>query len=453
MVMFMQAGFALVETGLCRARNAAHTVSINFLIYPLACASFWAYGFALGWGNWNNGPVAPGWYSTLGPGTSTLNTGIGLNPQFDASGKPTGVFDYGLLGTKGFFLLGVEDVSVFALFFFMMVFLDTAATIPTGVLAERWSWNNFLLFGLWVPLPYCIFANWVWGGGWLAQMGINWGLGHGAVDFAGSGVVHVMGAVIGLAGVLLLGPRRDKYTFRNGKRFPVALPGHNLPMVVLGTLILAFGWFGFNGGSTLSGTDLRISVILVNTMLGGVFGTLAALVTLQLRGFKADPSMLCNGMLAGLVGITASCAFVDSWAAALIGAISGVLVVFGVLWFEERGIDDPVGALSVHGLAGCWGVVAVGLFANGRYGAGWNGVVQKGYATDGVRGLFYGDFGQLVAQLLMLGVVIVFGFTIALVLFRLSTLLAPLRVAPEVEQVGLDVPEMGSMAYPESVLR
>jgi Amt family ammonium transporter len=453
LVMFMQTGFAMVETGLCRAKNAAHTMAMNFMIYPLGCIAFWAYGFALGWGNWFNGPVAPGWYSSLGPGTSQLNSGIGIGAAVDAAGHATGAFTYGLLGTKGFFLNGLDDVSVMALFFFMMVFMDTTATIPTGAMAERWGWKNFCLYGLWVALPYCIFANWVWGGGWLAQSGINWGLGHGAVDFAGSGVVHAMGGVIGLAGALAIGPRLGK--FRDGK--PVPMPGHHVPMVVAGTFILAFGWFGFNPGSTLSGTDLRISVVVVNTMLAGIAGALSSMFFLQFKGLKPDPTMLCNGMLAGLVAITAPCAFVDSWAATLIGAIAGVLVVLGVFFWEKRGVDDPVGAISVHGMNGLWGVISVGIFANGKYGAGWNGVVRsdvisgvaKDLGYDGVRGILYGDASQLWAQLLNAGVVIVFGFVMAFVWFKISNLITPLRVSPEAELTGLDAPEMGALGYPD----
>src|SRR5262245_34240236 len=189
LVMFMQAGFMYVETGLCRAKNAAHTAAMNFMIYPLGCFAFWAYGFAIGWGNWWNGPVPPGWYPSLGPGLSILNSGIGLGAATDAAGNATGAFTYGLLGTKGFFLSpSVADTGVLALFFFMMVFMDTTATIPTGTMAERWAWKNFCLYGLWVALPYCIYANWVWGGGWLAQGGIIWGLGRGAVGLGGSGV-------------------------------------------------------------------------------------------------------------------------------------------------------------------------------------------------------------------------------------------------------------------------
>jgi ammonium transporter, Amt family len=443
LVMFMQAGFAMVETGLCRAKNSAHTISMNFLIYPLGCIAFYVYGFAIGWGNWFNGPVAPGWYSALGPGTAILNSGLGVG----ATG--TGAFKYGLIGTKGFCLSGVDDVSVMALFFFMMVFMDTTATIPTGAMAERWSWKNFCLYGLWVALPYCLYANWVWGGGWLAQGGLNWGLGHGAVDFAGSGVVHAMGGAIGLAGAIAIGPRLGKYI--NGK--PQAIPGHHIPMVVVGTFILAFGWFGFNPGSTLAGADLRISVVVVNTMLASIAGALVSMVYMMAKGMKPDPSMMCNGMLAGLVAITAPCAFVSSWVAVLIGAVSGVLVVASVFFWENRGIDDPVGALSVHGVNGLWGLISLGLFANGKYGAGWNGVVRdefvKLYGSDGVRGLFYGDASQLVMQLLNAGVVAVFGFIMAYVWFKLSDKLTPLRVSREVEMQGLDVPEMGALGYPE----
>jgi Amt family ammonium transporter len=450
LVMFMQAGFMFVETGLCRAKNAAHTAAMNFLIYPLGCLAFWAYGFAIGWGNWWNGPVPPGWYASLGPGLSVLNSGIGIGAAVDAAGNATGAYMYGLLGTKGFFLSSsVGDVSVLALFFFMMVFMDTTATIPTGAMAERWAWRNFVIYGLWVALPYCIYANWVWGGGWLAQAGVNWGLGHGAVDFAGSGVVHAMGGFIGLAGAMVIGPRVGKYV--NGK--PQAMPGHDIPMVVLGTFILAFGWFGFNPGSTLAGTDLRISYVVVNTMLAGVTGALGAMVTLEFKGLKHDPSMLCNGMLAGLVAITAPCAFVDPWAAAAIGLVAGVLVVFSVLFWDNAGIDDPVGAISVHGINGLWGVVSVGIFANGQYGAGWNGVVRDAFVrsagSDGVRGLLYGDPSQLAAQLLDAAVVAVFGFAMAFVWFKLSDMITPIRVPRDVELEGLDIPEVGAPAYPD----
>ncbi len=449
LVMFMQAGFAMVECGLSRAKNASHTIAMNFMIYPLGALGFWVYGFALGWGNWFNAPVADGWYASLGPGLSVLNEGLGIGV---ADPNAPQVYTYGLLGTKGFFMSGVEDVSVLALWFFMMVFFDTTATIPTGTLAERWSWKNFCLYGCWIALPYCVYANWVWGGGWLAQAGKNWGLGHGAVDFAGSGVVHGMGGLIALAGAIVLGPRIGKY--KDGK--PVAFPGHNVPMVVIGTFILAFGWFGFNPGSTLAGTDLRLTAIVVNTLLASATGAVAAMIVMMCKGLKPDATMMCNGMLAGLVAITAPCAFVDTWAAAVIGAIAGTLLVYSVFFWERVGVDDVVGAVSVHGMNGLWGVISLGLFANGKYGAGpalpdgkfgagWNGVVGQ----QGVTGAIYGDVGQLWAQLLDVGVLCVFGFTVAYVLFQISNAITPIRVSKEVELEGLDVPELGVLAYPD----
>src|SRR6266704_5620381 len=412
LVMFMQAGFMLVETGLCRAKNSSHTAAMNLMIYPLGGLGFWIYGFAIGWGNWWNRPVPPGWYPSLGPGLSVLTDGWGLGAAVDAAGKATGAFTYGLIGLKGWFLSStVGDTGVMVLFFFMMVFMDTTATIPTGAMAERWAWKNFLMYGLWVALPYCLYANWLWGGGWLAQGGVNWGLGHGAVDFAGSGVVHAMGGIIGLAGGLVIGPRIGKY---DSQGRPQAIPGQSVPLVCLGTFILAFCWFGFNPGSTLAGTDLRISFIVVNTMLAGCIGSVAAMVTLMLRGLKPDTTMCCYGMLAGLVAITAPCAFVTPIGAAIIGAVAGLLVVVSVFFFERRGIDDPVGAISVHGTNGLWGVLSVGIFATGEYGAGWNGVVReemvKLYGSDGVRGLLYGDFSQFIMQVIDCAVLFVFAF-------------------------------------------
>jgi ammonium transporter, Amt family len=249
-----------------------------------------------------------------------------------------------------------------------------------------------------------------------------------------------MGGVISLAGVMVIGPRIGKYS-ADGR--PLPIPAHHVPMVVVGTFILAFGWFGFNPGSTLAGTDLRISAVVVNTMLASIAGAITAMLTLQLKGLKPDTTMMCNGMLSGLVAITAPCAFVDSWAAVVIGAIAGVIVVFSVFFWERRGIDDPVGAISVHGVNGLWGLIAVGIFASGKYGAGWNGV------ADGVRGILYGDASQLVAQLLDAAVVAVFGFVMAYAWFKLSNRITPIRVSRETEMAGLDGPEMGITGYPD----
>jgi Amt family ammonium transporter len=430
LVMFMQVGFAMVETGLCRAKNAAHTVSMNLMICALGCLGFWAYGFALGWGNCGHGSA--GWTSALGPAAAALSSGAGIG-------------DYGLCGLKGFFLGGLDDAGVLALFFFMLLVMNVAATIPIGALAERWRWKNFCLYGLWIALPYGLSANWVWGGGWLAQAGVNWGLGHGAVDFAGSGVVHALGGTIALAGALVLGPRIGKFT-AEGK--PLPIPAHHVPMVVVGTLILTFGWFGFTAGPALAAEPSRTSVIAVNTLLAAVSGAVAAMLTLQLKGLKPDTTIMCNGLMSGLVAISAACAFVSAWAAVLIGAVAGVTVVLSIFFWERRRIDDPMGAISVHGVNGLWGLLCVGIFANGKFGAGWNGV-SKG---DGVRGILYGDASQLGAQVLAAAVLALFGFLMAYAWFKLSNRLTPARVTRDSELAGLDGPEMGVLGYADFTL-
>jgi Amt family ammonium transporter len=347
-----------------------------------------------------------------------------------------------------------HDPANMAMFLFSAVFMDTAATVPTGALAERWRFASFLVFGFFMSMfLYPVFANWVWGGGWLGALGQNFGLGHGEVDFAGSSVVHMTGGVTALVGTMAVGPRIGK--FRKDGTISM-IQGHNLPMAVMGTFILAFGWFGFNPGSTLAGTDLWIATVVVNTMLASITGAIATMVFLMVQGMKPDPSMLCNGMLAGLVAITAPCAFVDSWAAALIGALAGVFVVVSVFFWDRIGIDDPVGAISVHGINGLWGLISVGIFANGKYGAGINGVAREdmitAYGSDGVRGILFGDASQLYAQLLDAAVVAVFGFAMAYVWFKFSNLITPIRVPADVEIAGLDGPEMGAHGYPDFAL-
>ena len=426
LVMFMQAGFALVETGFTRAKNVAHTMMMNFMVYAIGMTGYWIMGFALQMGG--VGPI-----STLG------GTGV-LDGEFTISllGK-----DFGLFGTKGFFLAGsTYDVAVFALFLFQMVFMDTAATIPTGAMAERWKFSSFVVFGFFISMiTYPLYANWVWGGGWLSQLGKNFGLGHGHVDFAGSSVVHMVGGVTALAGAWVLGPRLGKY---NKDGSANAIPGHNIPMAILGTFILAFGWFGFNPGSTLAGGDLRISVIAVNTMLASASGAIVAMFFMWARFGKPDPSMMANGMLAGLVAITAPCAFVSSFWAFVIGAVAGILVCWSVFFVESTlKVDDPVGAVSVHGTCGAWGVLSLGVFADGTYGDGFNNVPGT------VRGLLYGDPSQFMAQII--GTLTNFGFIFAAswVFFKAVDAVMGMRVSAEVELEGLDVPEMGTHGYPE----
>jgi len=287
---------------------------------------------------------------------------------------------------------------------------------------------------------YPLYGNWVWGGGWLADLGVNFGLGHGHVDFAGSSVVHMVGGVAALAGAIVLGPRVGKYN-RDGS--PNAIPGHNIPMAIVGTFILAFGWFGFNAGSTLAGTDLRLTVAATNTMIASGAGALSATLYMIFRYGKPDPSMMANGMLAGLVAITAPCAFVASWAAFLIGAVAGVLVIFAVFFIDQKlKIDDPVGAVAVHGVNGTWGIIALGLFADGSYGEGWNGVAGT------VKGLFYGDPGQFLAEIIGAVTCIIVVFALMYGFFKVQNkFFGGIRVKAEDEVEGLDMPEMGVKGY------
>src|ERR1051326_529753 len=432
LVMFMQAGFALVETGLCRAKNGSHTMAINFLIYPLGMLGFYLCGFAFMFGG-------------LGA-IGTMGNYAGLNNEFTVTlfGKP-----FGLLGLKGFLLQGVGyDTAAFALFLFQMVFVDTTATIPTGGAAERWKFSAFMIYGCFIgTIMYPVFGNWVWGGGWLSQLGTNFGLGHGHVDFAGSSVVHLQGGVIALIFAWLIGPRYGKYD-RNGKLVhPIV--AHNIPMVMLGTFILAFGWFGFNPGSSLAGTDFRIAVVAVNTMIAG--STAALATTLYVWWFKTkkpDPSMMCNGMLAGLVAITAPCAFVSAGGAAIIGIIAGILVVEAVFFFDKIGVDDPVGAISVHGVNGAWGCLSIGLFADGTYGNGWNLVPGR------VTGLFYGGgLSQFWAELIGVTTCFITLAVITFIVFKvIGLILGGHRPPLDVEIAGLDIPEMGVLGYSGMVM-
>src|SRR6266498_2777116 len=433
LVMFMQAGFALAETGFCRAKNAAHTVAMNFMVYGLGMTGFWICGYALMMGG-VNAPSAFGGVASLG-GLANMISEYTIN----IGGHALGIF-----GTKGLFLRGDSyDVGVFALFLFAMVFMDTAATIPTGAMAERWKWGSFIAFAFFMSMfVYPIFGNWVWGGGWLAQLGREFHLGHGHVDFAGSSVVHMVGGVAALAGAMVLGPRIGKYT-KDGKVH--AMPGHHMPMALVGVFILAFGWFGFNAGSTMSGTDLRISVVATNTMLASASGAIAAMVVTMLKNGKPDLSLMANGMLAGLVAITAPCAFVTSFGAYAIGAIAGVILVASVYFVEHKmKVDDPVGAISVHGVNGAWGVISVGLFADGSYGGGWNGVEGT------VRGLFYGGgWSQLLAEIVGTVACFIFVFVSFYAFFKIVGALIGNRVSAEVEIEGLDLAEVGALGYPE----
>jgi Amt family ammonium transporter len=426
LVMFMQAGFALAETGFTRAKNAGHTMAMNFMIYAIGMLAYWICGFAVQMGG-------------LG-GVASLGGGGALDHEFvlHLFGK-----DFGLFGTRGFFLSGMTyDAVIFSVFLFQMVFMDTTATIPTGSMAERWTFKSFVIYGFFIAgLVYPLYANWVWGGGWLSQLGKNFGLGHGALDFAGSSVVHMTGGMAALAGAAVLGPRYGKF---NSDGTPNAIPGHHLPMALTGCFILAFGWFGFNAGSTLAGGDLRIGVIATNTMLASAAGAFSAMLYMWTFYRKPDISMVANGLLAGLVAITAPCAFVNSVSAVIIGFAAGLILCWSVMFVEKTlKIDDPVGAVSVHGINGAWGMLALGLFADGTYGDGLNGI------SGPVRGLFYGDASQFAAQGAAVLTNAAFVLVVMFAFFKALNLVVPLRVSREHEVEGLDTPEVSVPAYPD----
>jgi ammonium transporter, Amt family len=433
LVMFMQAGFAMVEAGLCRVKNANHTYMMNFFVYGCGLFAYWILGFAIQMG----GAAGNGNLGGLQPlaGEHTLSL----------FGKTWGVF-----GQTGMFLSGHSyDVGVMVIFLFQMVFMDTALTIVTGACAERWKFLTFSVSSVLMgALTYPLFANWAWGGGWLAQLGTNMGLGKRYADFAGSGVVHAVGGVTALACALIIGPRIGKFN-RDGSAN--AILGHDISAVLIGCFILAFGWFGFNPGSTLGASGagcLRIGSVAVNTMLAGCTGTFGALLYMWVMKGKPDASMSANGLLAGLVAITAPSGFVSPISSGIIGLIAGVLVCLSVAFVENSlKVDDPVGAISVHGACGIWGVISVGLFADGtsNYGGAWNGV------TGNVTGLFYGDASQLVAQLVGVSTLIGFVFGFSYALNWVLDIFLGQRVSAESEVAGLDLPEMGQLGYPEFV--
>ena len=424
LVVFMQAGFALVETGLCRAKHAAHVVSTNFAVFGLGFVAFFFVGFPLAFGGFS--------YSALG-----LDAPVGEA----LIGSGNWVFAWG----GGWALTGPNITpALLGFFLYMTAFMDTTATIPTGSMAERWRWNSFVQWGLFCgAIYYPIIAAWTWGGGWLAKTWATMSLGAGYVDFAGSGVVHMVGGVAALAGAIVLGPRIGKY---DKKGNAITIAGHDIPMAMLGTFILIFGWFGFNAASTLSATDVQFATVATNTAIAGAFGAVASMFWITRRTGKPDPSMMINGMLAGLVAITAPCAFVSPWAAAVIGIIASVLVIESSFFVERKlRIDDPVGAISVHGVCGMFGLLSVGVFANGSYGAGWNGS-----ESTGVAGIIKGDWGQLGAQALGALTILVVNFGLSYGFFKLQNRLTKggIRSSAADEIAGLDV-EMGVNAYPE----
>jgi len=442
LVFFMQAGFALVETGFTRNKNVAHTMMMNMMVFCIGALGYWLTGFAFQFGGVNYTYPAINGLDAWAFSPVTLGDWTGV---LDA---PLLIGGSGILGLKGFLLSGLSaNVGVLVFFFFQMVFMDTAATIPTGSLAERFKFIGFVLMGLWVSMfIYPLVGNWVWGGGWLMNLGRTMGWGNGAVDFAGSGVVHMIGGTIALAGCIVIGPRIGKF---NKDGSANTIPGHSLSLGVLGTIILFFGWFGFNPGSSLgfTGAFRNLAVLAaVNTLIAGAAGGVAAMTYMWLFSpiRKPDPAMSVNGILAGLVAITAPCAFVEPWAASVIGLIAGAWVCVASVLLEKAKIDDPVGAIPVHFANGLLGVLSVGIFASGNPDTAlWNGVATP------VTGLLYGGTTQILAQLAEAVSVIVVVGGLTYVFFRMLKAFKLLRVSAEVELQGLDMPEMGAEGYPK----
>ncbi|WP_428940117.1 ammonium transporter [Fontivita pretiosa] len=405
LVFWMNAGFACLETGLCRRKNAVNILAKNFIVFAISSIAFWVIGFGLMFGDGNGFIGKTGFLHDLISG--------------DKDGK-----------VLGFASLDWANVPLAVKFFFQLVFAGTAATIVSGAVAERIKFGTFMLFSfILVALVYPVTGHWIWGGGWLGSRGFH--------DFAGSTVVHSVGGWAALAGVLLLGPRLGKY-LPDGTVRPI--PGHNMGLAALGCLILWLGWFGFNPGSTM-GAVPGIGYIAVTTNTAAAFGAVAATITAWIVLGKPDLSMVLNGCLAGLVAITAPCAVVSVSGAAIIGTIAGVLVVFSVLFWDKMKIDDPVGALSVHLVCGVWGTIAVGLFAAPSALELALGVAKPG--------LFYGGGAeQLLTQLIGIGAVAVTVFGVSLLAWAILKLTVGIRVSEAEEIEGLDIGEHGMEAYP-----
>jgi Amt family ammonium transporter len=381
LALLAHAGFALYETGLCRAKNASTSMTMNASVWCLCAVGFFISGFAL------------------------------------------------VSGGKRFFLSGVaaSDSATLLLFFLMLTRVTVTASIPTGALSERLSFKSFFLFSLVIgALIAPTFDGWIWNPlGWIAK--------RGGLDYAGSSVIHLQGGAIGLVTAWILGPRIGKYDM-HGRPRPIL--GHHVPMAILGCLIIAVALLALNVAPSLVWQDGRALLVAANSLLAATAGAAAACAWMVIAYGKPDPTVMCNGLIGGLAAIAAPCAFIEPWAALLIGAIAGVLVVCSVPFWERRGIDDPVGVVSVHGVAGLWGVLSLGLFADGTF--------------NHVAGLFYGNAHQLVAQCIVVAACILWSLIAAGVGFALiDRFFGPARVPREVELMGLDIPELGVPAYRE----
>ena len=384
LVFFMQAGFAFLGAGLIRAKNTTNYMTKSFMDFTIASLSFWAFGFALMWG------------------TS----------------------EAGIAGNTNYFLTDAADGQAYVDFVFQMVFAGTAATIVAGAVAERTKTQAYLAYSFIIgAIIYPLYGHWVWGGGWLGAMDkIDL---PAAADYAGSGVVHAVGGFVALAGAVVVGPRIGKF---NADGSANVLSGHNVGYVVIGTFILFFGWFGFN-----INTGDSIGLNAINTLMAGATGSIIALYIRLVQTGKTDILIACNGALAGLVGITAGAAFVEPWSAVVIGAIAAPIMMASLMLIERVfKIDDPVGAISVHGVTGLWGLLAVGIFANGN---------------NGVEGLVVGEGKQIISQLISMGVVLAWGLVTGFALFMLLKVTMGVRATEAEELEGLDISEHGLPAY------
>ena len=405
LVFFMQAGFALVEAGLTRSKNVANIMAKNIADMCIGVLMFYAIGYAFAYGD------GGGWF-------------IGGNSYF-LSGSSLFEITDGLSGATDFF--------------FQVVFAATAVTIASGAMAGRTKFSAYLLFSaLMTAFIYPVVVHWTWGGGLIAKFNApdGWNIGGSGVysDFAGSGIVHLTGGVAALMGAIARGPRLGKYG-PDGK--PRAIPGHNIVFTVIGVFILWLGWFGFNPGSELA-ADGYVMSVAVNTLIAAAAGGAVAAIVVMMKTGKPDVGMVGNGVLGGLVGITAGCGAFNTFGSLITGAVAGSLVVFSVLFIEKKGIDDPVGAVSVHGTCGIWGVLSIGLFA--RY--------DDAFLGRDDAGLFYGGgLDQLWVQFLMVLIIITWTAIAAGIAFQIIKKTTGLRVSPEEEAAGLDISEHGAAGY------
>lgn len=446
LILLMQPGFALLTTGFTRAKNVSNTMGMGLMVFAITALCYWAVGFAFQFGGINQPiPGAGGDAWTFMP-TTLGDWGSNLNRELSFG-------SHGILGLSGFLLSDiVNNFGILAFFFLHFAIAAVAVAIPAGAMAERMKWSGYLILTIVMGLlVYPLIGNWGWGGGWLANLGRSMQLGNGMVDYAGGGVVHLTGGAVALAGALVIGPRIGKYN-RDGSANVIA--GHNVPMAILGAFLLVVGWLGLNAAAALgfSGALRGLTLqAIVNTLLAISAGALSAMfyMTIISRLRRPDPVMTVKGLMGGAVAISACGALVAPWAAVVIGLLAGIFVCAAAAALDRLKIDDAVGAIPVHLVGGGWGLLAVGIFANGNpASANWNGVASTVSGLLAANGGGQGGVSQLLVQLLALLVIFVVPFGISFVIFKAMHAAGVMRVSPDVELAGLDVVEMGAEGYP-----